>query len=480
MSWFRSSRRRRSAEAEAPAGPPRPARADIETRPLADLHELAAEWGVPRFRLLRREELVTAISGEEPPPPSSEPEPAPEREPVAEPEPEPEVEPEPELDLVAEPEPEPEPEPPAPAEVLEEEPRTGIVDLVGEGYGFVRIGGLARSREDPYLSRTLVRRFALRRGDEVSGRVAPRRPGERHARMVTVEGRAEDVAPPPSLDEMPVARPSRPLRAPAGPEAFGARMAEIVAPLAAGQRILVAGPPGAGATHLLRDLTRSLAGSRARVIVALVDVRPEEVPEWDLPDGVEVHAAPGDRSPREQVALAELALDRAKRVAESGADVIVVLDSISRLARAYGLAQGRAGEDAPVPELLAVEGAKRWFAAARETGSGALTLLTAGRVDSESPLESLVHEALLDAASVVLRLDPQLAARRLHPAIDARRSRTLGEEALVPEHHRAGLEALRGVMRSLEAVEAWEFAAARVRETSSNDELLEQSGGQPL
>ncbi|MGH2980014.1 MAG: transcription termination factor Rho, partial [Solirubrobacterales bacterium] len=261
--------------------------------------------------------------------------------------------------------------------------------------------------------------------------------------------------------------------------AFAARMAELVAPLARGQRALVAGPPGAGATHLLRDLARGVASTEAHLIVALVDVRPEEVPEWDLPRGVEVHPAPSDRPPREQVALAELALARGKRLAEGGADVVVVLDSISRLARAYGLARTRPGDDAPTPELLAVEGAKRWFASARDTGAGSLTLLAAGRVDSESPLEGLVHEALLDTASVVVRLDPELAARGMHPAIDARRSRALGEGAFVPEHHRRPLDALRGVMRSLDPAEGWEFAAARVRETASNDELLEQPG-QPL
>jgi transcription termination factor Rho len=282
-----------------------------------------------------------------------------------------------------------------------------------------------------------------------------------------------------SFDELPVQRPTRPLRPPAGADAFALRMAELVSPLAVGQRALVAGPPGAGATRLLREITRGLIGGEERLIVVLVDVRPEEVPEWDISEQVEVHAAPSGRPPREQVALAELVLERGKRLAEHGEDVVVVLDSISRLARAYGLARSRPGDDAPTPELLAVEGAKRWFASARDTGAGSLTLLAAGRTDSESSLESLVHEALLDTAGVVVRLDPELAARGMHPAIDARRSRTLGEEAFVPDGQRGPLDSLRGVLRSLDPVEAWEFAAARVRETGSNDELLARPG-QPL
>jgi transcription termination factor Rho len=374
------------------------------------------------------------------------------------------------------PEPAPEREPESDEEHAEAELRTGILDLVGEGYGFVRVGGLARSAEDPYVSRTLVRENSLRRGDEITGRVLPRKRGERHGRMVSIEWRTHAEAPRASFDDLPVQRPTRPLRAQDGADAFALRMAELVSPLAIGQRALVAGPPGAGATHLLREIARGLIGGEERLIVALVDVRPEEVPEWDISEEVEVHSAPSDRPPREQVALAELVLERGKRLAEQGENVIVVLDSITRLARAYGLARARPGDDAPTPELLAVEGAKRWFAAARDTGAGSLTLLATVRVESESALETLVHESLLDTAGAVVRLDSELAARGLHPAIDARRSRTLGEEALVAEDRRRPLDALRGVMRSLDPVEAWEFAAARVRETASNDELLEQPG----
>jgi transcription termination factor Rho len=280
VSWFRSSRRRRSAEAPAappaPAGPPRPARDDLEERPLADLHALAAEWEVPRYRLLRRGELIAAISGQ--PAPS-----APEAQPAPPVEPRPQAEPEPEPEPQAEPqpqaEPEPEPEELAEGELAEGELRTGILDLVGEGYGFVRIDGLTRSAEDPYVSRTLVRQFSLRRGEEITGRVVPGMAGERHARMVTVEWRSPAEPAPIIFDAMPAKRPSRPLRTAPGADAFGPRMAELVSPLAIGQRALVAGPPRAGATHLLREVARGLIGGQERLIVALVDVRPEEVPE---------------------------------------------------------------------------------------------------------------------------------------------------------------------------------------------------------
>ena len=216
MSWFRSSRRRRSAEpAEAPAGPPRPHAPASRTGPLADLHELAAQWEVPRFRLLRRAELIDAISGEERRPRSRRPQPRRQsaaRQSAAG-----------AGARAASRSRSPSPSPSRrPTSRTEGELRTGILDLVGEGYGFVRVGGLTRSPEDPYVSRTLVREYSLRRGDEVTGRVVPRRAGERHGRMVTRRVAYPGEAPPVSFDDCPVQRPTRPLRAQPGADAFGA------------------------------------------------------------------------------------------------------------------------------------------------------------------------------------------------------------------------------------------------------------------
>jgi transcription termination factor Rho len=455
VSWFRSSRRQpspgvepppsgREAGAAAPDAPEavetvaRPSRSELEGKPLADLHELAARAGVERYRLLRRERLIGELSGDHGPAPAAETQAAPVA--VAE---------------VRD----------APAEGIEDlegELRTGVLDLVADGYGFVRVAGLVRSDGDAYVPRTLVRRYGLRKGEEVSGLVRTRR-SERQPRLVsveTVEGRpaSERRDPGPSLDDLPVQRPSRSLPVGGAEDAAAGRMLDIVAPLGKGQRGLIAGPPGAGATTLLQQLASGVAGSGAHVSVALVDVRPEEVPEWEAL-GVEVAAAAVDSSPRDHVAVAELALERAKRVAERGEDAVLLLDSITRLARAYGLARGRAGKDAPEPELAAVEGAKRWFAAARDAGEGSLTVVVVARVESESSLEGLVYEGLVDSANMIVRLDSELAARGLHPAIDARRSRTLGEEALVGEERLRKLESMRGVMRSLDPPEAWEFMA---------------------
>jgi transcription termination factor Rho len=256
-----------------------------------------------------------------------------------------------------------------------------------------------------------------------------------------------------SFDELPVQRPSR-LFEPGA--ALGPRMVGLVAPLGRGQRGLIAGPAGAGATTLLQEVGAGLAGAGAQVTAVLVDVRPEEVPEWERQ--VNVAAADAGSAPRDQVALAERSLDEAKRAAARGDDVVLLLDSLSRLARAYGLDLGSQAD--------AVEATKRWFAAARDggPGRGSLTLIATARVETESSLDALVHDALEDSANMVVRLSSALAARGKYPAIDPDRSRTLGEDALLDEHRRRELENMRGVARSLSPEEAWDFLAERARE----------------
>ena len=362
------------------------AAADLEGRPLADLHQLAAQAGVPRYRLLRREQLVSALRGEEVAPPAA-------------------------TATVDRPRPE---RPSRPERPRPEHARP--------------------QRSRPQRSERTER-----------PRPAPVRSLE------DLEGGEQAT----SFDDLPAQRPSRPL--PLG-DALSMRMLQIVAPVGHGQRALVAGPPASGATALLREIGRGIAGSGVRVNVVLIDARPEEVPEWDT--GLDVSAADSGSSPREQVALAERALEDAKRAAERGEDIVLLIDSLSRLARAYALAGSDRGE--------AVEAAKRWFAAARDAGPGrgSLTLIAAARVESDSSFEALVHESLEDSASMVVRLSSDLAARGMHPAIDMERSRTLGEEALLDDHRRHDLENMRGVARSLDPPEAWEFLAERAREGS--------------
>ena len=390
--------------------------AELEGRPLADLHQLAAEAGVLRYRLLRREQLVSALTGVD-------------------------------VDVVpartaAVPRPE------RPAAPRPEKPRRQERPSRPE-----RARPASRPERAPRRERTNTDDLTLEELERSPSRPASTpsptptpapAPASRSSRPSRAAG---------SFADLPVQRPSRPLELGDG---LAVRMVQIVAPLGRGQRALIAGPAGIGATTLLQEVGTGLASEGVHVQAVLVDVRPEEVPEWD--GRVEVSAADSSTSPRDQVALAERALEQAKSAAADGKDTVLLLDSLSRLARAYGLAH-----DA---RLEAVEATKRWFAAARDGGSGrgSLTLIATARVDSGSSFDALVHDALEDSANMVVRLRPDLAARGKYPAIDADRSRTLGEDTLLGEDQRLALENMRGVARSLSPEEAWDFLAERARE----------------
>jgi transcription termination factor Rho len=228
-------------------------------------------------------------------------------------------------------------------------------------------------------------------------------------------------------------------------------MADLVAPFVKGGRVLVSGPPRVGATTLLRRL---LDGVRSVVpIVVLVDARPEEAAEWQREAGYPVHSSPADASADADVELATLALERARRLVEHGDDVVLAIDSISRLARSHSLARSRnRGEDrAPAIQL-----AKRWFAAGRDTEeAGSLTIVAT----AES--EGLLHEALADVATAELRLDGELAGAGLDPPIDVRRSFARPEGVLAGEADK--MRRLHAALQPLPAREAWDHVAEQIR-----------------
>jgi transcription termination factor Rho len=454
--------------------PDEPAQVDLERKSLAELHALAAELGVAGFRALRREELIEAIAGREsvadgpargvvrelPPAPSW----AAEDDTAAE-------EPDSELDS------EPDSEPDSEAEL-----QAGVLDLVPDGFGFLRVEGLGRSRDDVYVTRAIVRRLGLRRGDEVAGRTRRLRRGERHpslARVETVNGRPaeEPAVERPQFATLTAIHPVERLRLRCEQGELGPRMVDLLAPLGRGQRCLIAAPPGAGATTLLRELARAITREdRVTPLLVLVDTRPEEVTDWARSVDVPIHAAASDRSSDAQVQLAELALERAKRLVEQGEDVVLLLDSISRLARAHSLAQPRLrrdGDDANgAADASGVQAAKRWLSAARNTEeAGSLTIVATAHV-TPGPVPGLLHGALLDVANMELALDPELARTGHHPALDMRRSHNRRERELVGEPQLGSIQRLRRSLIALGPEQAWSEITDRLRSTQSNDDLL--------
>ena len=338
-------------------------RKDLEDSPLADLHAIASELGVEGFRSKRKAELVDAIlrgqngAADEEEPAASEPDEAP----VAE---------EPEDDSPAEDE-EPEDEAPAGEEepevvdepVAEEEIATGVLDILPNGSGFVRVDPAVHSRNDVYVSPAQIRRCELRSGDELSGPVRPARRNERHPSLIHVEtvngGPAEPPAERPAFDDLTAVFATERLP---GPPAVGS------VPFGRGSRVAIAGPPGAGASTLLREIVAALSegGPDVPVQVALAGARPEEVAEW-AGSGADVVGGSFDRSPEAQAQAAELAVERAKRRVERGAHAVVAVDSLDVLpqaARRRVFGAGRNTEEGGSLTIIAVTGdgseALRW------------------------------------------------------------------------------------------------------------------------
>ena len=419
---------------------------------LADLHELASELGVPRFRLLRRDELVGEIEARRG---AGEPEPEPEREPESEREPEPEP--------GAEPESEEEParererlEPAATEEV------TGALEITPQRYGFLRLRGFESHPDDVYVSASQVRRCELRPGDDVSGPARSPRRGERHRALVHVErvnGSEPLAADRPEFEQLTPILPKRRLALDNEPSDVLTRAVDLLVPLALGQRVLVMAAPRSGRTTLLRGLARAIGAVEGpELIVLLIDERPEEATAWRqaLPDAA-IATATAERAPAEQVRVAELALERARRRAEAGADVVLIVDSLSRLV----VASGEAAE------------VKRLFGSGRdlaEEGTGSLTVIATVVAGAED--DDAAERAVITTESSLIRLDPELAAAGVVPALRAGESRVSNEEELRDPEELAAVRRLRSMIADLDPVQAATLLRERIDGSRTNAELL--------
>jgi transcription termination factor Rho len=426
----------------------------LAREPLARLHARASELGVPGYRLLRREELAEEIAArgddeslaEETPaeePERQEPErqkPARERRPREKPEGE-QVEGEP----------------------TEGEPTTGVLDIVPAGHGFLRMEGMEPGPDDVYISASQIRRCELRAGDQVEGPARPPRRGERHPALVRVErvnGGEPGAERTSGFDDLTPVTPHR--RVPLAPDADDVlvRSFDLLAPLAFGQRVLVLAEPHSGRTTLLRGLVQAIGAADIAppVIVLLVDERPEEVTAWKrAAEGAEIAAAPADLDAADQVRHAELALARAKRRAESGEDVIVIVDSLSRLGVAYR----------DPTEIKPVFGAGREL---EEEGSGSLTMIATVLRETEDG--DGVLEAVQTTENATIVLDAELAAAGITPAIDATRSGVVAEEQIREGDELEAARRLRAELRASDPRSAAETLAERIRSSASNAELL--------
>jgi transcription termination factor Rho len=359
----------------------------------------------------------------------------------------------------------------------------GILEILPEGYGFLRTGGYLPSREDVYVSQTQVRRFDMQNGDFVSGQVRPPKEGEKYYSLLKIEAinavnpeKARDRVP---FDNLTPIFPNRRyiLEYPSCPMA--SRLIDMVAPIGAGQRAMIVSPPKAGKTTILKNIANSITNNFPDVLikVLLVDERPEEVTDMQRSVKGEVAASTFDEPPEDHIRVAELLLESCKRQVEEGKDVVILLDSITRLARAYNLVtppSGRTLSGGLDPTCL--HRPKRFFGGARNIEEGgSLTIIATALVDTGSRMDDIIYEEFKGTGNMELHLNRKLADRRIFPAIDVRLSGTRREELLLEEKELKKMWLLRKIMDSYETVDATEQLIDRLKDFKTNKQFYESA-----
>jgi transcription termination factor Rho len=360
----------------------------------------------------------------------------------------------------------------------------GCLELLPDGYGFLRSPkyNYLPGTDDIYVSPSQIRRFNLRRGDYVEGQIRSPKEGERYFALLKVE--SINYARPQIAREVPLFENMTPyfptqrftLEIDDQPKNFTARILDLISPFGKGQRALIVSPPKAGKTIILQKVANSITANHpeAFMIVLLIDERPEEVTDMDRHVQAEVVSSTFDEPADRHVQVAEMVIQKAKRLVEYGRDVVILLDSITRLARAYNTVQPASGKILSGGiDANALQRPKRFFGAARNIeGGGSLTIIGTALVDTGSRMDEVIYEEFKGTGNSELHLDRNLMERRVFPALDINRSSTRREDLLVPEADLKRIWLLRKVMADMAPVEAMEFLRERLRRTDTNREFL--------
>ncbi|MGH8860275.1 MAG: transcription termination factor Rho [Jatrophihabitantaceae bacterium] len=365
-------------------------------------------------------------------------------------------------------------------------PVAGIVDEIPDkNTWFVRTGGYYASPEDVYVSNSYVRKFNLRRGDAVTGAIKQQREGERRekytplVRLDTVNGRpADDNRTRTEFTRLTPLYPQERLRLETEPHILTTRVIDLVMPIGKGQRALIVSPPKAGKTMVLQAIANAIATNNPEVhlMVVLIDERPEEVTDMQRSVKGEVIASTFDRRPQDHITVAELSIERAKRLVEMGHDVVVLLDSITRLGRAYNLGAPASGRIlSGGVDSTALYPPKRFLGAARNIeNGGSLTILATALVETGSAGDTVIFEEFKGTGNAELKLDRKIAYKRVFPAVDVDQSSTRKEEILLAPDELAVTIKLRRVLHALDSQQAIDLLLDRLRKTRTNTEFLMQ------
>ena len=358
----------------------------------------------------------------------------------------------------------------------------GVLDINNaEGYGFLRPINYSTSQEDIYISSSQIRKFALRNGDLVSGPARPPRTGEKFNGLMQVGAvNGKDPEEAKERDHFPGLTPLYPeeqIKLETTTGRIASRMLDLICPIGFGQRGLIVAPPKAGKTSLLKEIANGITTNYpdAELIILLIDERPEEVTDIERTVDAEVVFSTFDQTPEHHIKVSELVLERALRLVEDGRDVIVLLDSITRLARAYNLTippSGRTLSGGIDP--AAFYRPKRFFGSARNIeDGGSLTILATALIETGSRMDDVIYEEFKGTGNAEVHLSRELAERRVFPAIDVKRSGTRKEEILLEPHVLEAVWKVRNTMKG-DGLETSEQIVKQLRETKTNKDFIKR------
>ncbi len=365
-------------------------------------------------------------------------------------------------------------------EKAEADSAAGLLEIMNDGFGFLRRYKYRYSDDDIYISASQIRRFNLRTGDMVAGIIRPPKDNERYYALLQVESindeNPEAFSRRPNYTSLVPVHPREALRMETEPHILATRIIDLLIPIGKGQRGLIVSPPKAGKTILLKQIANSISSNHPEVtlIILLVDERPEEVTDMERSVKADVASSTFDQKPENHIRISELVLERAQRLVEQGHDVAILLDSITRLARAYNLVippSGRTLSGGIDP--AAFYKPKRFFGAARNIdGGGSLTIIATALIDTGSRMDDVIYEEFKGTGNMELHLDRKISERRIFPAIDISRSGTRREELLLDGRKIELMWALRRAMGNTQNIEFLEMLLGKLKQTRDNEDFL--------
>ena len=361
----------------------------------------------------------------------------------------------------------------------------GVLEILADGFGFLRSSDSSylAGPDDIYVSPSQIRRFNLRTGDTIEGKIRPPKDGERYFALLKIAevnfAKPENSKHKILFENLTPLFPTERLKLELGngsTEDLSARIIDLTAPIGKGQRGLIVSPPKAGKTLLLQNIAQSITRNNpeCRLIVLLIDERPEEVTDMQRSVRGEVVASTFDEPPSRHVQVAEMVIEKAKRLVEHKEDVVILLDSITRLARAYNTIVPSSGKVLTGGvDAHALERPKRFFGAARNLEEGgSLTIIATALVETGSKMDEVIYEEFKGTGNMEIHLDRKIAEKRIYPAINVRRSGTRREELLTSEDELQRMWILRKILSTMEDVQAAEFILDKLKDSKTNEEFF--------